>query len=200
MAPIIRIKARWQGFTGSPGYSNFFFKDPAPGASWDQGSAAAADLVHAYFTGCKGQYPPNVQIQVAADAEIIEETTGELQNIANAGVKAVIVGGGPAGVYSAASGAVTTWRTGGVRNGRRVRGRTFHVPLIGVAYENDGSLGVNTLSSFNLAATNLINAAASQEFGVWSRPSAKGAADGIFHAVIAHTVPDKVAVLRSRRD
>lgn len=200
MGNILKVTAAWSGFTGSPGYSNFFFRETNPGASWDAGAFAAADKVHTFFNELKHIAPPNVAWKINTDVPVIDEFTGEMVDIASAGPRATLVSTGPVQSYSAATGAVVTWRTSGVRNGRRVRGRTFIVPAGYVTLQTDGTLTPEAVANYQAAANGLLAPNADRSFVVWARPTAVGAADGIAHKVISATVPDKVAVLKSRRD
>jgi hypothetical protein len=102
--------------------------------------------------------------------------------------------------YSAASGACINWYTDGVRNGRRVRGRSFMVPIGSNGMENNGTLNATALGSWRTATDLLIASFENSTLGVWSRPSAPAATDGIWHKTTSMTIPDKAAVLRSRRD
>jgi len=92
------------------------------------------------------------------------------------------------------------WRTNQIRNGRRVRGRSFLVPLAGSAFEGNGTLSASTLTSLKSAADTLRTAAGTTQLGVYARPTTKDATDGLWAQVTANTVPDMGAVLRSRRD
>jgi hypothetical protein len=56
------------------------------------------------------------------------------------------------------------------------------------------------LTTFQTAASALATPANNIHLGVWSRPSAQGASDGDWFPTVSASVPDKVAILRSRRD
>lgn len=200
MAPLLKVSVQWTGFFGAPGYSNFFWHEVDPAGSFDGGAFAAADKVNAFFTSIKAFFPPSVRWKVQSDVPIIEETTGEMIDIANAGARTEIVSTGINAGYSAASGAVITWRTSGVRNGRRVRGRTFLVPGNAAMMGTDGTLDVGAVSTFQTAANALIAPDANRSLMIWARPTAPGATDGIAHTVLSASIPDKAAILKSRRD
>lgn len=200
MAEMLKVTARWDGFVGAPGYSNFFFVDSNPEASWDQGANASAAAVEAFFGAVKHLIPNHATITVQSDTPIVDSASGEIVGFTSSGTHTAIAGTAAAAAYSAASGGVVTWRTVGVRNGRRVRGRTFVVPLANVAYENNGSLVAGAITSFGNATGAILNMTGTAQFGIWSRPSAPGATDGQWFDVMNATVPDKVAILRSRRD
>lgn len=200
MTSLLKVTTRWSGFTGSPGYSNFYFRDFTSGEPTDVDADAAADRLDTFWVAVKGLFPAAVNVTVQSEVQVIEDTTGELKNVLSAGSRASIAGSAAANGYSAASGVVINWRTGGVRNGRRVRGRTFLVPCATVAYDLDGSLQNSTITTLNTAANALIAGTGTPDLHVWSRPSAPGAADGVSYVVTSQNTPDKVAVLRSRRD
>jgi hypothetical protein len=132
--------------------------------------------------------------------EVLEETNGQLTNVFNVAAQSVLQGQAASAPYSAASGGVVTWRTAGVRNGRRVRGRTFLVPLASAAYQSDGTIASAVLTSLNTNFATFLSDTNSAVLGVYARPTFKGATDGAWFTVTGFNVPDKVAVLRSRRD
>lgn len=200
MADMLKVTAQWTGFLGAPGYSNFFFMESDPTASTDGGSFASADAVQNFFNAIKSYLPNQAQVKVMTDVPVINPATGEMTDIRSAGTRTAIQGTGGSASYSAASGVVITWRTPGVKNGRRVRGRTFIVPTTTAAYDIDGSLHATGIGVFQTAAAGLIGAGTTQDFGVWSRPTAPGASDGAWFTATSGTVPDKVAILKSRRD
>lgn len=202
MPPIMRVKLRWSGFTGGPGYSNFFYRDRSSGDPSVTTANDAATLVDNFGSFLQSRIPIGVNLAVQGDVEVVEETTGQLEEILNITPPAARQGTAPAAPYSAASGAVVTWRTAGVRNGRRVRGRTFCVPLASTSYDNDGTLSAAFLTAINtnLSGTAFLANTNSAILGIYARPSAPGASDGAWFQVNGFSVPDKVAVLRSRRD
>jgi hypothetical protein len=210
MTGMLKVTARWDGFVGAPGYSNFFFVPDDPNASFDAGAAASAVAVEGFFNAIKHLLPPAANVTVQSDVPVVEDSTGSITAFHSAGTRTAIVGTAASAPYSAASGAVVTWRAAGVRRGRRVRGRTFVVPLANVAYEANGSLVAGAITSFGTAAGAILNAAGGVSFGIWTRPTpvlgpdgkptGEDLSDGEWFDCMNATVPDKVAVLRSRRD
>lgn len=192
---VYRVKLRWTGFTGAPGYTNLHFS--APTAHTQAGAQAAYDAAHAFGGNIASAIPQGVSIVTEGGVEVVEQTTNELVTVYSATTKANAGGIQTAG-YSSATGACITWETGEVKNGRRVRGRTFIVPLSGAMYQTDGTLTSACITDLVEAATVL--AGGGFNFGILSRPSALGAADGSFHTVSSGRVADKTAILRSRRD
>jgi hypothetical protein len=201
MAHVLRVKLRWTGFTGAPGYSVFHFgvwEGPPPVLADAQNAVARIDT---FITAIKPLLPPVVILQCDEDVEEIEDSNGLLQNVFGTvpGNAQAGTGSGTAG-YSAAAGAVITWRTGGIRNGRRVRGRNFLVPLGSPAYFTDGTLTSATLTTIRNAADALMNPAGDPDLGVWARPTGPGATDGEWFVATSNSVPDMTAMLKSRRD
>jgi hypothetical protein len=192
---LYRVKARWSGFTGAPGYSIFHFDGPdgAVGAPPEDCAAAVAT----FFGNLQDRFTRNVRIQVESTVEVINTATGELEGFEDVPTPPVMTGL-EAGGYSGVSGANVTWMTGTVRRSRRVRGRTFLVPLASACYQDDGTLMQATIDDINAAALALRSQTGS--LMVYGRPSGTGASDGVAAAVTGHRVADKAAVLRSRRD
>lgn len=191
---IYRVTVQWMGFQGAPGYSNFHFTESVS----DPGVRAGWDRVRAFFNAVNGILPGEVEYRLDGEVAIIDETTGMITDYEVAEASPGTGHGGDISGYSAASGAVVTWNTAGVRNGRRVRGRTFLVPLGGMSYQSDGTLTSSAISTISDAAQEMVGEGFDSGFGIFSRPT-NGSAGG-FYEVNGFRVPDMSAVLRSRRD
>jgi hypothetical protein len=198
---MLRVKAKWGGFNGAPGYSNFYFMQEGGFELNATDADRACGRIHTFFDSLKLAFPPNVTIQVQNDVDHIDFVDGKLIDIFGVSTRPLVTGTSGAANYSAATGAVVTWRTGGVRNGRRVRGRTFLVPTSSGTFENNGSLVGSWVTTMQTSAAALIvTDVNAPELGIWARPTGPGATDGEWHRVTSATVPDMSAVLRSRRD
>lgn len=191
---ILRITARWSGFSGAPGYSNFFFAGGG-GLIGDQNQVA--DRVRSAFVFVGSILPAGVSIAIEPEAAVIDSDTGVVNDFRAVDQEDALVGAGSGG-HSGASGAVINWRTADLRGGRRIRGRTFLVPLAGNAYETNGTLTTSALDALRLFGNTMVGGDLDSEFGVWSRPT--GGSGGVFATATGFSVPDKAAVLRSRRD
>lgn len=176
----------WSGFTGAPGYS-VFYATPAMGLS---------GVVKTFFESIKQYLPSNVQILSPSSGDTINELSGTLIGGWSGGVGGTTTGTG-VGDYAAPVGASVQWLTEGVVNGRRVRGRTFIVPIISSSFDPTGSLDTAVQASIQSAADALVTAAAGDLF-VWHRPVNGGG--GSIHPITGARVADRAAVLRSRRD
>nr|CRY96700.1 hypothetical protein [uncultured prokaryote] len=191
---ITRVTALWTGFTGAPGYSNFFF------SAFGAGDFVNAETarVRGFFDAMKASLPSTVTVQVQQEAAILDEASGDLISYAQAEEPVVSVKGTASGAYSAPAGAVVTWNTETVARGRRLRGRTFIVPLGNIAYDPDGSLLSTAIANLNAGAAALIGDGTGPQAVIWSRP--RTGSDGSIGPITSSRVADKVAVLRSRRD
>lgn len=199
---MLRATAEWSGFVGSPGYTNLYFRDFTGSGNPDLTQAqAASDRVRTFFDAIKAQLPTTVTITMRADVDVVEDTTGTMTDSFGTTPLAPVVGtASVAGGYSGATGAVVTLRTSSFRNGRRIRGRFFIVPLGGTIYGPDGTLSNTPLGTMRTAATALADQTGTPDLGVWARPTAPGASDGEWAVCTSATIPDLAAVLRSRRD
>lgn len=191
---IIRLTARWTGFPGAPGYSNFFFASDGSTADVDE----AIGQVQSAFGQWIRALPSAVTVQLVQEFPVIDEVTGMTTGYADFDEEIQSFTGLDAGAFSGPTGAVVTWDTAGVVNGRRVRGRTFLVPLSNDSYQADGTLNTDTITALNAGATALEGPGLDSNLVIWSRPTNGGG--GSIHNVIGHRVPDMAAVLRSRRD
>jgi hypothetical protein len=192
---IFRIQAKWTGFSGAPGYSAFHFDAATAGAG--PTAQQCADAVRTLLVSWGVYLPGNVRLEIESEVQRIEETTGELIGFEQI-TPGSPVSGGISSPYSAASGAVIIWNTGGVRRGRRIQGRTFVVPLGGEGLASDGSLSSAAQGAIQAGATTFADSITAPV--VWARPSGPGASDGQIASITAARVPDMAAVLRSRRD
>lgn len=192
------MTARWTGFTGAPGYSAFHFASGFldGGLIGDEAEVLAARVADA-FEALAPSLPTNVRISIDPEVPVIDSDTGIAQSFNTIEPPPQVSGSGTGG-YAGPTGAVVTWRTNDLRAGRRIRGRTFLVPLASVRYENNGTLTVSALTELRAFADTMIGSSLQGDFGVWSRPV--GGSGGVFASVTSATIPDMAAVLRTRRD
>lgn len=186
MASIHRVVCEWSGGAGLPGYSVLY----GVGTS----TAVITELV-SFFTSIADRIPFGVSVRVPSAGDSIEDSTGVLSGSWSGGAGSTVAGAGGA-TWAAGVGALCVWNTGGIRNGRRVKGRTFLAPLDDGGFDGSGSFTSTYINDLQAAATVL---ASSGELVVWSRPSAPGAGDGESNVVLSATIPDRVTSLRTRR-
>jgi hypothetical protein len=202
MGEVAQIITVQNGYTGAPGYSShFFFGDPMSPSSVN--SAVAA--VRAYWFTIRTLMGGDWSASINLDVSILDEATGDLLRVQGATDPGAVAGPGSAG-HAGGVGACSSWGTAAVHGTRRLRGRTFIVPLAANQYESNGTIVGSSLTQLRDATTTL---AAVANFGVWGRPrDAYTDEDGDIHpaltgewaACTSGTVKDKVAILRSRRD
>lgn len=191
---MIRVTARWDGFTGSPGYTNFFF---AGGGGLISDAQQIADRTRTAMQNLFSFLPQGTTIRVQDEVAVLDSDSGEIQAYETIDAPDPVNGGTRAD-YAGPVGAVVNWRTDDVRFGRRIRGRTFLVPLVNEAFDSVGSLTSDAREAVQDFASGMTNWDFDSEFGIWSRP--RNGEGGVFATVTNYNVPDFSAVLRSRRD
>jgi hypothetical protein len=194
MVNIWRVTADWSGGKIGTGFTNLFFTG---GVSTAQASAdAARAFFNTAYSTAGGALPTGISIGFRSGVDEIDPANGELVTTLPVTAPATITGA-DTGVYAAVAGACITWLTQGVLIGKRVRGRTFLVPVGANYLQNDGTLSTLAQTNINNAAAALI--AAAPEFCIWRRPKSKVLGGGSSHAVLASRLQDKTAFLTSRR-
>lgn len=188
-----RVQCTWSGFVGAPAYSSFYFYTDVP--ERPQFGQGTIDAIRDFWTGLQSLIPADVDIHIPGSGDIVSDIDGALIG-SWATANGYNMNGQGAGAYSAPTGAVVHWLTTGIHNKRRTRGSTFVVPLVGSAFESDGSLTSTALTDLRTAAQLLVTPDVG--LAVWARPTK--VKPGEAYPVTSSTVPDMAAVLRSRRD
>jgi hypothetical protein len=198
MATIERVRLVLNGFVGGPGVITLYALD---------GAALTANVA-TYCNNIAGAIPDNVTMHCEGSGDILNDQTGEITGTWTGGTVTPHAGTSAA-TFPVVCGWVVNWITGTVLDGKRLKGRSFHVPAAGGIYDTNGQM-VTASAAANEAVAQALVAAATGNFVVWHRPRKARAADGTRPAVTARLgghafvtdafVPDKVAVLRSRRD
>lgn len=184
---MARVSVAWQNWPGAPGVSQMFLLNPP--------SQGNVDAIRTFFNALVGNIPSGLTIQVPSSGDVISESTGEITGTWSVGSTPAVVTGTGSGAYAGNAGAVVHWLTAGVVVGRRVRGRTFLVPLTGV-YDTAGSLSSAFLTSLTTAAAAYVTGQGGVAV-VWSRPAP--GRSGSLHSITSSRVPDLAVSLRSRR-
>jgi hypothetical protein len=190
MPQMFQIRTQFSGFTGAPGYSQMYFD--ASGSTL--GAQSAADAVAAFWNAIVPHTPASWHFTIQSDVSKLDDSTGDLVSVESITPLTQVGSGGDSG-YAGGVGAVVGWITNAVHGTRRLKGRTFVVPLSAPRYEADGTITSAALTTIRAAATTLI---AHADFGVWGRPV--GGVNGLFSNAAATNTRDHVAILRSRRD
>lgn len=195
MAGLNRVSVVWQNWPGSPGVSQFYLDSVAQQSS--------IDAIRTFFQSQAGVLPNGLTITVPGSGDIVEEQNGQLAGTWSVGTAPVVVTGTGTGAYAGNAGAVVHWLTLGTAIRRRIRGRTFLVPLIANAFDATGSIATGTLTSLQNAAAALVNTMAGNMV-VWHRPIIQKGTGVVIRAgssadVTSSRVPDLAVSLRSRR-
>jgi hypothetical protein len=199
MGRLIRVKVNWTGFVGSPGYTNFHFEpvpesDPISQATVD----SAVTKVSTFLTAIRPYLPLVVTTGIDPAVAEIDEQNGEIQTYWNATPPAATAGA-MTGNYTAGAGFCVNWATGGVRKGRRVRGRTFIVPIGSTSMDTDGTFNASHLTAWRTAANALHVDSNGVRLVVWAKTPGAIIPDGGAYDVVTASINDKVAFLTSRR-
>ena len=200
MGRIIRLKINWTGFIGSPGYTNLHF-EPTAGGDIDQAVVNnAVSITETWLAAFRPSMPTNCVTGVDSTVAELDENHGNIEAFWNA-VPSSPAAGASAGQYAAGSGVCVNWGTDGVWNGRRVRGRTFIVPIGLLGLQDDGTLDGPRLTTWRAATATFAGSAGAARLVVWRRPSDIPLfINGGAYDVNSTSISDKVAQLRSRRD
>lgn len=193
---VLVIQTITRGFPGAPGYtSHCFAQNPVDSDAQPDAQAAA---VRAFWGNLIGQFPTPWTFQVQAEAKMHDEVTGELLEYVTlpSASTGVISGTGGSDFGAGVAGACISWSTNTIGTTRRIRGRTFLVPLKAAAYDSTGTLTTASIDAI-MSATTTLDFVTSHGFGIWRRPVA--GAGGKFGIQTGTHVTDRAAYLRTRR-
>lgn len=185
---LARVRVAWQNWPGAPGVSTFYL-DPTP-------AQAQIDAIRTFFNSFVALLPAGLTITVPSSGDEISESTGNLSGVWSVPTAPATVTAVGTGAYAGNAGAVIHWLTNSLNGKRRLRGRTFVVPLANGSFDNTGAISAATVTSITNAATNLI-AANTGTMNVWSRP--RPGLSGLQASITSARVPKLSVGLRSRR-
>lgn len=181
-------------------YSVLHFRAPAGFEPAQADANVAFTKMTTFKTAVRNLIPGTISLRVMSDIEVIDTPSGNLLNVFSGGTDTVQSGALPSSEkWAAPVGAVITWGTNAVKNSRRVKGRTFLVPISSSVFDTDGTLNPTNSTTIDNAANALRTATSDVQLVVYSRPSAPGATDGSAPEVTSHRIPDTAAILTSRR-
>lgn len=198
MTTLNRFRVTWQGGNGLPGLSTFYSLTVGP-------SPDINSNLKTFFEAIKSLIPSAVTIVYPTVADQIDDTTGTLVGATTVAAQTnTTCTGGTS--YEAPTGMYVRWSTGGIVAGHRVLGRTYIVPSV-IGATTNGQPAAANITTLQNAATALV-AATSGSFSIFSPPIKPTDPDvpprvpraGSSWQVQGAAVPNKFAVLRSRRD
>src|SRR4029453_13013983 len=187
MTNILRQVALWNGFPGAPGDTTWYFAG---------GTTTNVVQMRNFFAAIASLLPSSVTVQVQNTGDVVTAETGVATGSWSQASAAVVTGTAGGG-YSGPSGVVMRLETGVFVAGRRLRGRSFLVPMAGSIQDTNGTVAATPLGTLNTAAAAAVTASGTSWL-VWHRPV--GGSGGSVSPVTSAGIPDKIAVLRSRRD
>ena len=197
MPGTTRTTWRLDGFSGSPGYLNFYMQGAISGTDLDNAAAAQRTLL----SSTSQLWPTGVTLTCKATATQFNEETGQLIAPVTIGALPTVFTGAGGSNYAAPAGVVLIWRTTHVANRRLTTGRSFLVPAAAPMYDSDGTLATTPRNTLQTAANTYLNRVTVPSDGrpvVWHR-NTKNSSDGYAAAVTSVTINDRVAMLTSRR-
>lgn len=183
---MYRIRTTFSGATGSPWVNTLFFSET--GGSAQQAANAAA----IFWQAVDAEMHTSITWSNETDVLIVNEDTGAATGVVQVEDSS---GAGSNGVdlLPPATQALVRLRTGVFNDGREIRGRIFIPGLTEGANTAGGSVNGATATVIGDAAAALV-ADANSELLVWSRSALQA------HGVVAASVWNQFAILRSRRD
>jgi hypothetical protein len=181
----------WSTPGGGTGYSVFHTAAPTTAAE----AQSAASAFHTFAQTILSYMPNEVSIVGDTEYRVLNDVTGTLT-----GVFSVSGGTGGSGSdtanYNRAAGARIDWGTNTIVGGRRLRGRTYIVPLGTGAFDSNGLVSAAGIAALANAGANLVDDldAVQRPLVVWSRVYGQTA------TVTNVQIPPKGAILTGRRD
>jgi len=196
---MFEYRAVWSVTGGGTGYSVFHVREAGLSSVAAEAQIFADDLRTGLAT-LTGDLPNDVSITFESECREINISDGELLGVHAVDAPASVTGI-QTGTYAAPSGAKVTLITDAIVAGRRLRGRTFIVPLAGTSYADNGQVSSGARGRLVTAFEAFRDGPGAYSLAVWSRPkTGEGARPGVLADVISVSAPIKAAVLRSRRD
>jgi hypothetical protein len=208
MAVVVGVvRTNWSGTSGGPGLTQLAIEGITDPHTWDNAAAqTSVDAVRSMWSANVANLPDNIKLDVSPIVDVYNIQSGQLVgSYAATAIPAQVIGTSTAG-FSHASGIKVNLNTGQIRNGRRVRGSVFIVPVQVGVFTTDGMVGSAIRTSFNGSFNTLKTtlASANKQIVVWSRPIPEGKPYGprlgATTPVASFETSEKGAVLRGRRD
>ena len=191
---VLQYRVGWNTGGTNPGVSVFHARigggNTAGGASQD-----FADRTRTFFDAVKGFVAGAIVWDFPGEVLELDTASGDLEGVHEV-TKPTNVTASGTGNWAAPAGARIEWRTTAIVSGRRLRGRTFLVPLVVSAYDAAGSLTTPAITALTAAA----NAYKDANVFVRCNPCVYSRTHGIQADISSVLLPDEVSILRSRRE
>lgn len=189
--PFTRYVPQWSGFSGAPGFSvmHLFGHGTQAQCEW------SAATIRAFFLAQQTRLPNGVTVSFPAEMTEHSDdgTLTGVQGMTSVPAPVTMTG---TGNWAAPVGARLNWDTNTIVGGKRLRGALFLVPLVVSQYDAVGTLASTTVTGIQGNAQTMLTdlPVAGLPLAVWSPTGS------VVAAVTSPTVPDRAAVMRSRRD
>lgn len=194
---LVRVQTRWEGVAGTPYFTNLYAVGPM---STNNGNDLA-DAWRAFLNTTKSNYQLNLIAQIQPEILEFDEGTGVVTGAGNT-IQAPVACDGLGEAIPRSSQGLIRWTTAGIVHNRRVRGRTFLPGMMENFNNADGTPSGTLIANTNAALVTFL-AAMSTRLRIWAQPFAgeegNPARAGTAHAVVAGSMANYWAVLRSRR-
>ena len=189
---MFEYRAVWNVQGGGVGYSVFHVRE-SPVTTIGAASQQFATDLRAGFNSLVTRLPDDVVINFDSETRELDVATGTLIGVHSVTAPATVTGTST-GTYSAPAGARVDLITGSITAGRRLRGRTYIVPLSGDSFTNIGTVSSAAQTLLETAFQMFDGVPNVYSMGVWSRTH------GVIADVTSVNVPSESAILRSRRE
>lgn len=189
-----QITVQSTGYTGAPGWTKMKFMGSLAPAEASTGAANFRTFLNAAGTTTM----PSGATWTFLSAYQTFDSSGALDGEFALTTVPSAVTGAASGAYAGGAGCVVNWLTDSFVGGKKIRGRTFLVPLHSAAFQADGTLADGFKASLQTAANTF--ALSTPQPAVWSVRDLGGSIVRTIAGMKGATVPDRAALLRSRRD
>jgi len=209
----MRVRVASNGWSGAPGLNTFYFKagpSETPSAPAIEEVELALTRVHSAFASIVSGFPPVWTAQVDPQVDVLDAENGNLVNSFTGTTPAVVTGTSASTFGPIVVMGLLQLRTTTFLDGSNIRGRAFIGPWANYT-DTNGTPGIQVTTGLATMAGELQDAGPGgvPVLCVWRRPREADpehlpnpvtARDGYAANCTSITVPDKWAVLRSRRD
>lgn len=189
---MFEYRAVWSVTGGGVGYSVFHVREAGLSSVAAEAQIFVDDL-RAGLVTLGGDLPNDVTISFESEVKEIDVPTKALIGV-HAVTPPASITGVQTSTYAAPSGAKVDLITNAIVAGRRLKGRTYIVPLIGSSYADNGQISSGARGRLNTAFEAFRDQPGAYSLAVWSRTH------NVLADVAACSASTRAAVLRSRRD
>lgn len=207
MGDIMRVRTVITGFNGQPGYMTFYFASRLVAPN-NEHAVNACTRVKDALISLGGLVPVAWHYQVDSNVDVLNDVDGEIDHSLS-GQAFAGNGTGATGYGPGATGMLVRWITNVRLQGKLLSGKTFIVP-IGPNSDGDGTPSAGAIASTTDFGNALLEGGLIPTIDpvIWRRPRKANSGknhnlpqrDGTSAKIVSFIVPDKFAVLRSRRD